>query len=887
MSGKRKPEGASESSILRITPLGAGSEVGRSCIVIEYKNKKIMLDAGVHPAFNGIGALPFFDMIDPAEIDILLVTHFHLDHAGAVPYFMEKTAFRGRTFMTHPTKAIYKWLLGDYVRVSNVSAEEQLYNEEDLRRSFDRIEAIDYHQVIEVDGVRFSAFNAGHVLGAAMFLIEIAGVKLLYTGDYSREEDRHLMAAENPGVPIDVLICESTYGVQSHEPRLEREARFTTQTHQIVQRGGRCLIPVFALGRAQELLLILDEYWEAHPELDSIPIYYASALAKKCMAIYQTYINMMNEHIRRQFAVSNPFVFKHISNLRGMAQFEDVGPCVMVASPGMLQNGLSRQLFERWCTDKRNGILITGYSVEGTLARRILNEPTEIEAIGGGTLPVRLTIGSISFSAHVDYTQNSQFIYEVKAPHVVLVHGETNNMGRLRSALQDHFADHDLKTKVYTPRNCETVELLFKGEKIARVTGQLAVHTAEFVEGYGPSGAEVATTAAKTGAETEPTGGMGLAVTEKGQAGLTAGSHPVSNGSATPYLDGILVAKDYQYHIMDDTQVAEFTGLYAAEILQRQAVPYHGTRSLLRYHLNQMFGMVDGVGVEINPIARVQDVHHFAASASYRKLQIKSEAGEEEIQDTEVEANTTSTSPSDSIEANVFRIYNAVDVVYRGDLGVVELEWSGNHVNDMVADSVVAVILNIECSPASVKMTKSTCGHNHHPHGPADDEGPAEEDTLVGPFDSTLTSDHVNLLARFLARQFGPAIPLTAAERHALEPALTFGRVDTTPTSAAETEKKTTGTPETSADGTAEQEEDEGTDPAEPATSTDMKDITKPATGLSGNDGTIVALQLMVDEAKAIVDLRTLTAQASDEVLHDRVAKVLARVKRTLRPITE
>jgi cleavage and polyadenylation specificity factor subunit 3 len=107
--------------------------------------------------------------------------------------------------------------------------------------------------------------------------------------------------------------------------------------HDIVRRGGRCLIPVFALGRAQELLLILDEYWEAHQELWNIPIYYASTLAKKCMSVYQTYINMMNERIRAQFSISNPFIFKHISNLKSMEHFDDSGPCVVMASPGMLQ----------------------------------------------------------------------------------------------------------------------------------------------------------------------------------------------------------------------------------------------------------------------------------------------------------------------------------------------------------------------------------------------------------------------------------------------------------------------------------------------------------------------------------------------------------------------
>ena len=207
---------------------------------------------------------------------------------------MEKTSFKGRVFMTHPTRAIYKWLLSDYVKISSISSDDQLYDEQDLQASYERIEVVDYHQEVEVEGIKFTPFNAGisyyqsliitgHVLGAAMFLIEIAGVRILYTGDYSREEDRHLMAAEKPpNVVPEVLICESTYGVQSHEPRADRETRFTSMVQEVVTRGGRCLLPVFALGRAQELLLILDEYWQAHPELHNIPIYYASSV---CVAI--------------------------------------------------------------------------------------------------------------------------------------------------------------------------------------------------------------------------------------------------------------------------------------------------------------------------------------------------------------------------------------------------------------------------------------------------------------------------------------------------------------------------------------------------------------------------------------------------------------------------
>ncbi|KAJ8717565.1 hypothetical protein PYW07_005495 [Mythimna separata] len=305
-----------ESDQLTIRPLGAGQEVGRSCIMLEFKGKKIMLDCGIHPGLSGMDALPFVDLIEADEVDLLLISHFHLDHSGALPWFLTKTSFKGRVFMTHATKAIYRWLVSDYIKVSNISTEQMLYTESDLEGSMDRIETINFHEEKDVRGVRFWAYNAGHVLGAAMFMIEIAGVKILYTGDFSRQEDRHLMAAEIPTVHPDVLITESTYGTHIHEKREERESRFTGLVSEIVQRGGRCLIPVFALGRAQELLLILDEYWSLHPELQDIPIYYASSLAKKCMAVYQTYVNAMNDRIRRQIAINNPFVFRHISNLK-------------------------------------------------------------------------------------------------------------------------------------------------------------------------------------------------------------------------------------------------------------------------------------------------------------------------------------------------------------------------------------------------------------------------------------------------------------------------------------------------------------------------------------------------------------------------------------------
>uniref|UniRef100_A0A8C2FPK6 Cleavage and polyadenylation specific factor 3 n=1 Tax=Cyprinus carpio TaxID=7962 RepID=A0A8C2FPK6_CYPCA len=505
MATKRKadvPVPAEESDQLLIRPLGAGQEVGRSCIILEFKGRKIMVS-------------------------------YILWH-GCI------TSFKGRTFMTHATKAIYRWLLSDYVKVSNISADDMLYTETDLEESMDKIETINFHEVKEVAGIKFWCYHAGHVLGAAMFMIEIAGVKLLYTGDFSRQEDRHLMAAEIPSVKPDILITESTYGTHIHEKREEREARFCNTVHDIVNREGRCLIPVFALGRAQELLLILDEYWQNHPELHDIPIYYASSLAKKCMAVYQTYVNAMNDKIRKAININNPFVFKHISNLKSMDHFDDIGPSVVMASPGMMQSGLSRELFESWCTDKRNGVIIAGYCVEGTLAKHIMSEPEEITTMSGQKLPLKMSVDYISFSAHTDYQQTSEFIRALKPPHVILVHGEQNEMARLKAALIREYEDNDeVHIEVHNPRNTEAVTLNFRGEKLAKVMGSLA--DKKCVQGQ--------------------------------------------------RVSGILVKKNFSYHILAPSDLSNYTDLAMSTVKQTQAIPFTGPFPLLLSQLRHLTGV--------------------------------------------------------------------------------------------------------------------------------------------------------------------------------------------------------------------------------------------------------------------------------------------------------
>lgn len=541
--------------------------------------------------------------------------------------------------MTHPTKAIYRWLLSDFVKVSTApEATQGLYTDEDLSQSFTRIETIDYHSTMEVNGIKFTAYHAGHVLGAAMYFIEIAGVKVMFTGDYSREEDRHLNQAEVPTQRPDILITESTYGTGIHQPRPEKENRLTTLIHSTINKGGRCLLPVFALGRAQEILLILDEYWENHPELEGVKIYYASSLARKCMAVFQTYINMMNESIRKKFRDSrtNPFHFKHIKSIKSLDRFDDLGPCVMVASPGMLQNGVSRDLLERWAPDPKNALILTGYSVEGTMAKQILNEPTEIPSFRAPEtkIPRRLTVEELSFAAHVDFKENSEFIDLVGAQKIILVHGEQNNMGRLRSALMSKYQDRkgtDNEVKIYNPKNCVELDLPFRSVKYARVVVASETGAADSIDNEDD---------------------------EKKASALTALTAPLQDGQI---VSGVLVEKDFEISLVGPADLREHTSLTTSVVRERQTVVVDAGSDLVRYHLEQMFGAVEIL--------------------------------------------------ADDKDATEFRVMGAVNVTHEGNQSMIE--WEGNAMNDAIADSVLAILLAVDSSPASVKLSSKSCSHGN------------------------------------------------------------------------------------------------------------------------------------------------------------------------------
>ncbi|KAL7927372.1 beta-lactamase-like protein [Trichoderma austrokoningii] len=841
MNASAQDEPVDPSDELMFLCLGGGNEVGRSCHIIQYKGKTVMLDAGQHPAYDGLAALPFYDDFDLSTVDVLLISHFHIDHAASLPYVLAKTNFRGRVFMTHPTKAIYKWLIQDSVRVGNTASNSatQLYTEQDHLNTFPQIEAIDYHTTHTISSIRITPYPAGHVLGAAMFLIEIAGLNVFFTGDYSREQDRHLVSAEVPkGLKIDVLITESTYGIASHVPRVEREQALMKSITGILNRGGRALLPVFALGRAQELLLILDEYWAKHAEFQKFPIYYASNLARKCMVIYQTYVGAMNDNIKRLFrermaeaeasgdgaGKNGPWDFKYIRSLKNLDRFDDVGGCVMLASPGMLQNGVSRELFERWAPSEKNGVIITGYSVEGTMARQIMQEPDQIQAVmsrsiagarrgpGGDSekvlIPRRCSVQEYSFAAHVDGVENREFIEEVAAPVVILVHGEQHNMMRLKSKLLSLNASKTTKVKVYSPRNCEELRIPFKADKTAKVVGKLA-----------------------------------------------SISPPQDIDGSAPLVTGVLVQNDFKLSLMAPEDLREYAGLNTTTITCKQRLTLSAAGvDLVRWALEGTFGAVE----------ELPEMHR-----------IKSSKQDDMVMDGEDEKMAEDADEEVANLVAAYLVMGCVSVRYRTN-GEVELEWEGNMLNDGIADSVMAVLFSVESSPAAVKRSSANSKHSHS-HGEPDEGLYAAQPDSKNPHAHISPEDRLERLMWFLEAQFGadnvapvedPKLPLLPA-----------------PSPKEEDEAVKVEKPEEDEDMDVDDKDKKSSEDEDEAKQQLQERQLKEIARLHKLGIPVPGISIKVDKMTATIWLEDLEVECNNKVFADRVRAVVERAVEVTAPL--
>lgn len=310
------------------------------------------------------------------------------------------------------------------------------------------------HQTIVINDLEICPYYAGHVLGAALFYVKdlTTGKSVVYTGDFNMTPDRHLGRASIDRLYPDLLITETTYATTIRDAKNSRERDFLHTVHRTVENGGKVLIPVFALGRAQELCILLETYWERMNL--KVPIYFSAGLVEKANVYYKLFINWTNEKIKSTFVKRNMFDFKHIQPF-DKNMIDHVGPCVLFATPGMLHAGMSLEVFKKWGVDEKNCTILPGYCVSGTFGNTLLRKKSgKMEVDKKTTIDVKCHVTKISFSAHADAKGILDLIQQVSPKNIMLVHGEKQKMAIFKQKIEQ-----DLMIKCYDPPNGCTITI--------------------------------------------------------------------------------------------------------------------------------------------------------------------------------------------------------------------------------------------------------------------------------------------------------------------------------------------------------------------------------------------------------------------------------------------
>ncbi|KAK8617956.1 hypothetical protein V6N13_080857 [Hibiscus sabdariffa] len=438
--------------------LGAGQEVGKSCVVVSINGKRIMFDCGMHMGYTDSRRYPDFSLISKTgdfdnALTCVIVTHFHLDHIGALPYFTEVCGYKGPIYMTYPTKALAPLMLEDYRKNMDRRGEGEQFTAEHIAECMKKVIPVDLKQTVQVDkDLQIRAYYAGHVIGAAMFYAKVGDAAMVYTGDYNMTPDRHLGAAQIDRLQLDLLITESTYATTIRDSRYGREREFLKAVHNCVAAGGKVLIPTFALGRAQELCILLEDYWERMNL--KVPIYFSAGLTIQANMYYKMLINWTSQKIKETYATRNAFDFKNVRNF-DRSLINAPGPCVLFATPGMIVGGFSLEVFMQWAPSENNLVTLPGYCVAGTIGHKLMSgKPTKIDLDKDTQIDVRCQIHQLSFSPHTDAKGIMDLVKFLSPKHAILVHGEKPKMATLKERIQS-----ELGIQCYCPANNETVTI--------------------------------------------------------------------------------------------------------------------------------------------------------------------------------------------------------------------------------------------------------------------------------------------------------------------------------------------------------------------------------------------------------------------------------------------
>lgn len=451
-----RPRLAQKSEISLVT-LGGFSQVGRSSMLLSTPESKILVDCGINPgAKHPMDSFPRLDFLDITldELDAIVIGHAHLDHTGFLPALC-KFGYKGPIYCTEPTLPMMNLIQLDAIKVAAAQGRTPIYSERDVKQIMKQAITLPYGTVTDISpDIKLVFANAGHILGSALchFHIGNGDHNFVYSGDIKFGKSILFEAASWNFPRVETLLIESTYGAKEdiQPTRQEVESAFINAVNNTLADGGKVLIPIPAVGRAQEIMMVIDHYMKSG-EMVEAPVF-TEGMISEASAIHEAYPEYLARELKQKILETddNPFDSEYFTNIEHADAREepmrDNSPCIILATSGMLEGGPVLEYFKNIAPDKKNKVLFVSYQVNGTMGRRVLDGSKQVTMLGKeGKVEVVTINCSVEkldgFSGHSDYNQLMSFVQRLrpKLRRVLVNHGERRKSENLAMNIRRMF----------------------------------------------------------------------------------------------------------------------------------------------------------------------------------------------------------------------------------------------------------------------------------------------------------------------------------------------------------------------------------------------------------------------------------------------------------------
>ncbi len=436
---------------LKITFYGGAHEVGRSCVMVSTERTRILLDAGVK--LGEVEERPLIKDEELRKVDAIFISHAHLDHIGYLPHVYSK-GYKGYIYATKPTMELTNVLISDYMRISN----PREVTKDGLARLSKSWKVVDFKKDVRINDFTLSFLPSGHIVGSSIITVNDGRSTLLYSGDLNLTKTKLLEGADTRNLSAKSFIIESTYG--GRKDIFPREGivaqKMQKSIKETISLGGKVIIPSFAVGRAQEILLMLDDYINSGL-LPKVPIY-VDGMINKAMRIHRHNVIYCRKELQMKILMSDydPFKSSNFTPIESRTQRSKVvnndESCIVVTTSGMLTGGPVIYYLQRLAGNPTNKVIMVGYQAEGTPGRA-LQEGAKRLKLDKYMVDIKLVVESHHLSAHADRPQLENIINRVNGlKNVFIMHGESSKSEELR-------ADISGKFRAVVPKNGDSYEV--------------------------------------------------------------------------------------------------------------------------------------------------------------------------------------------------------------------------------------------------------------------------------------------------------------------------------------------------------------------------------------------------------------------------------------------